>query len=120
MYEECILYGGSACGSKRRLSTMKSSSIATTTTTMSTQRERERERGARKTDTPIYNALKPAMRVICVRFTNTVRIHTHPSRQLAQISIRSIRVNYHMEARIQISEVTQGAILRVCFKFLDT
>lgn len=71
MYEECILYGGPACGSKRQLSTMKSSSIATTT---------KWERGARKTDTPIYNALKPTMRVICVRLAHIARIYTHLSR----------------------------------------
>lgn len=67
MYEECILYGGLACGSKRRLSTMKSSSIAP-----DDDDDVDEERGARKADTPIYNALKPTMRVICVRLTHTV------------------------------------------------
>lgn len=71
--EECILYGCPACGSKRRLSTMKSSSIAP-----DDDDDVDEERGARKTDTPIYNALKSTMRVICVRLTHTARIHAYP------------------------------------------
>lgn len=53
---------------------MKSSSIAA-----DVNEERERERGARKTDTPIYNVLKPSMRVICMRLTHIVRIYSHCS-----------------------------------------
>jgi len=47
---------------------MKSSSIALD------DDDDDEERGARKTDRPIYNAVKPTMRVICVRLAHTVRI----------------------------------------------
>lgn len=82
MYEKCILYGAPTCGSKRRVSTMKSSSIAS-----DDDDDVDEERGAKKAGTPIYNALKPTMRMICVRLTHTARIYTHPSR-VAQISLK--------------------------------
>lgn len=56
---------------------MKSSSIAA-------DDDVDEERGARKADTPIYNALKPSMRVICMRLTHIARIYSHRS-NIAQI-----------------------------------
>lgn len=49
---------------------MKSSSIA------ADDGDVDEERGAREADTPIYNALKPSMRMIRARLTHTARIYT--------------------------------------------
>lgn len=59
------LYGVPTCGSKCQVSTMKSSSIAP-----DDDDDVDEERGARKAGTPIYNALKSTMRMICVRLTH--------------------------------------------------
>jgi hypothetical protein len=51
---------------------MKSSSIALD------DDDDDEERGARKTDRPIYNAVKPTMRVMCVRLAHTASLSRGP------------------------------------------
>lgn len=58
--------GVSGCGPKRRVSTMKSPSIESNDVDADVVVVGE-EIGARKADTPIYNALKPSMRMIHMR-----------------------------------------------------
>lgn len=70
MYESrALCMGALGCGSKRRLSTMKSSSIESDNDVYVDIVVVDEERGAKTADTPIYNALKSPMRVIRVRHT---------------------------------------------------
>lgn len=59
--------GVQGCGPKRQLSTMKSSSIETNDDVDVDIVVVEEERGAKQAGTPIYNALKPSVRMIRVR-----------------------------------------------------
>jgi len=63
----------------------------------------DEERGARKTDRPIYNAVKPTMRVMCVRLAHTARIPLAWSRY--NKSPRSIRVSYVCASQLSDGEI---------------